>query len=208
MRRWRGYAASAAGLVPASIVEPLQVASPFARYLTVAVVLNPRLRPRQPASTANVIRYVFLPVVPGVKRVGSRAERVSHMTITSARPDLAAYRDALTMATADLVHALRDLLGSKLVAYLGGVKETRAVRQWVEGTRDVGKPDDLERLRLAYRAARIIVERDSAHVAQSWFQGLNPLLDDRSPARLLREGDLEADGARVIAAARQFAAVG
>ncbi|MBS9531986.1 hypothetical protein KIH27_00100 [Mycobacterium sp. M1] len=130
------------------------------------------------------------------------------MTITSPRPDLAAYRDALTMTSAELVGALRDLLGAKLVAYLGGVKETRAVRQWAEGARTVGKPADLERLRLAYRAARIIAERDSAQVAQAWFQGLNPSLDDQSPARVLRNGDLEADGARVIAAARQFAAIG
>lgn len=130
------------------------------------------------------------------------------MTVASARPDLAAYRDALTMTTAGLVSALRDLLGSKLVAYLGGVKETRAVRQWAEGSREIGKPSDLERLRLAYRAARIITDRDSAQVAQAWFQGLDPSLDDQSPARLLREGDLEVNGARVIAAARQFAAVG
>jgi hypothetical protein len=130
------------------------------------------------------------------------------MTITSARPDLAAYRDALTMSTAELVTALRDLVGSKLVAYLGGVKETRAVRQWAEGVREIGKPTDMERLRLAYRAARIITERDSKEVAQAWFQGLNPSLDDQSPARLLREGDVEANGPRVIAAARQFAAVG
>lgn len=130
------------------------------------------------------------------------------MPITPSKPDLAAYRDALTLPTAQLVGALRDLLGARLVAYLGGVKETRAVRQWAEGSRAIGKPADVERLRLAYRVSRIIVERDSKEVAQAWFQGLNPGLDDVSPARLLREGDLEADGARVIAAARQFAAVG
>lgn len=130
------------------------------------------------------------------------------MTVTSAKPDLAAYRDALTMTTAELAGALRDLLGARLVAYLGGVKETRAVRQWAEGSREIAKPHDMERLRLAYRAARIIAERDSKEVVQAWFQGLDPSLDDQSPARLLREGDLEVNGARVIAAARQFAAVG
>jgi hypothetical protein len=33
-------------------------------------------------------------------------------------------------------------------------------------------------------------------------------LEDRSPARVLRDGDLETDGASVLAAARQFSAVG
>ena len=44
--------------------------------------------------------------------------------------------------------------------------------------------------RIAYRAARLIAERDSAAVAQASFQGLNPILDDRAPALLLRDGDL------------------
>jgi hypothetical protein len=130
------------------------------------------------------------------------------MAVTSARPDLIAYREAVTMSTPELVSALRDLLGSKLVAYLGKVKETRAVRQWAEGTREIANAADVERLRLAYRAARMITERDRKEVAQAWFQGLNPVLDDRSPARVLRDGDLETDGALVLAAARQFSAVG
>jgi hypothetical protein len=45
-------------------------------------------------------------------------------------------------------------------------------------------------------------------VAQAWFQGLNPALADRSPARLLREGNLDEVGPQVLAAARQFSAVG
>ncbi len=128
--------------------------------------------------------------------------------LTSAKPDLDAYNSAMSMTTAELVTALRDLLGAKLVAYLGRVKETRAVRQWADGTRSIGNPVDVDRLRVAYRAAAVITARDSKEVAQAWFQGLNPLLDDRSPARLLRDGDLEEVGPQVLTAARQFAAVG
>jgi len=128
--------------------------------------------------------------------------------LTSAKPDLDAYNNAMSMTTAQLVTALRDLLGAKLVAYLGRVKETRAVRQWAEGTRSIANPADVDRLRVAYRAAAVLTVRDSEQVAQAWFQGLNPLLDDRSPARVLREGDLEQVGPQVLTAARQFAAVG
>ncbi|WP_448392083.1 hypothetical protein [Mycolicibacterium sp. XJ879] len=128
--------------------------------------------------------------------------------LTSAKPDLDAYNSAMSMSTAELVTVLRDLLGSKLVAYLGKVKETRAVRQWADGTRTIANPTDVDRLRVAYRAAAMITARESAEVAQSWFQGLNPLLDDRSPARVLRDGDLEEVGPQVLTAARQFAAVG
>ena len=52
--------------------------------------------------------------------------------------------------------------------------------------------------------ARLIGQRDSHEVAQAWFQGLNPQLDDRSPARLLREGDLDEVGPEIVAAARAF----
>ncbi|RRQ29195.1 hypothetical protein DK926_04750 [Rhodococcus sp. Eu-32] len=130
------------------------------------------------------------------------------MTAAHPRPDLAAYNEAARMTQAELVSALRSLLGSKLVAYLGKVKETRAVRQWAEGSRTIHNEADVERMRIAYRVARLITERDSPAVAQTWFQGLNPILDDRPPALLLREGDLHDVGPKVLAAARQFAAVG
>jgi hypothetical protein len=129
------------------------------------------------------------------------------MTTTPARPDLA-YVNATRLDSAQLVAELRDLLGARLVAYLGGVKETRAVRQWADGTRQVAGGQDLRRLRLAYQAAKLLAERDHPTVIQSWFQGLNPALADRSPARLLREGDIDDVGPQVLAAARQFAAVG
>lgn len=82
------------------------------------------------------------------------------------------------------------------------------MRQWAEGTRAVSGGEDLQRLRVAYQAARLLTERDTTDVVQAWFQGLNPTLDDRSPARLLREGAVDEVGPQVLAAARQFAAVG
>lgn len=45
------------------------------------------------------------------------------------------------------------------------------------------------------------VPRDSKASAQAWFQGLNPTLGDRSPARLLREGAVVEVGPQVLAAA-------
>jgi len=45
-------------------------------------------------------------------------------------------------------------------------------------------------------------------VVQAWFTGLHPVLGDRSPARVLRKDNLDQAGPQVLAAARQFAAVG
>lgn len=46
------------------------------------------------------------------------------------------------------------------MAYLAGVRETRAVRQWAEGERDIRNAEDEQRLRIAYQAALLITEKD------------------------------------------------
>jgi hypothetical protein len=129
------------------------------------------------------------------------------MTTTTARGDLQAYNESIRLPSADVVQRLRDILGAKLVAYLGSVQETRAVRQWADGDREPSA-EVVTRLRTAYHAAALLRAKDSAAVVQAWFQGMNPRLDDVSPARLLRDGDLEQVGPVILAAARAFAAEG
>lgn len=130
------------------------------------------------------------------------------MSITAgARGDLRAYEESVRLSTADLVARLRDLLGARLVAYVGSVKETRAVRQWATGEREPSA-EVVRRLRTAYHAAALLHAKDSAEVVGAWFQGMNPRLGDVAPARLLREGDLDEAGPLVLAAARAFAAEG
>lgn len=130
------------------------------------------------------------------------------MPATAAKPDLVAYEAAIRADTAVIVEELREALGARLVAVLAGVSETRAVHQWVDGTRELKSSATEERLRLAYQLWKLITQRDSDRVAQAWFTGLNPKLDDTSPARLLRDGDLDEEGPRLLAAARAFAATG
>lgn len=62
----------------------------------------------------------------------------------------------------------------------------------------------LTRLDGAAEVLALLGSLDSHTVIQAWFQGMNPELDDRSPAMALREGGL----AEVLAAARGFAANG
>jgi hypothetical protein len=120
-----------------------------------------------------------------------------------ARPDYAAHIRAVRCSFPEVVAALREILGLKLCAYLGSVKETRAVNEWADGVREPSEAVQ-RRLRLAFQVAEAIAEVDGAEVARAWFQGLNPQLDDRSPARLLREGDIDEVGPEVIGAERAF----
>ncbi|MGH2758235.1 MAG: hypothetical protein ACRDKJ_01595 [Actinomycetota bacterium] len=112
------------------------------------------------------------------------------------------------MDVAVMVKELREILGPRLLAFVAGVKETRAVHEWAEGDREIRSAGVVDRLRVTYQVAKLITMRDDARVVQAWLQGLNPKLGDRSPARLLRDGDLEETGPEVLAAARDFAAAG
>lgn len=122
---------------------------------------------------------------------------------TPPRPDLEAHSAAMRHELPVVVKELRELLGPRLVAYIAGVRETRTVREWTEGA-PVKRPDIEPRLRTALHIAGFIAEHDAPSIVQSWFQGLNPQLDDRSPAKLLREEDIDEVGPEVLAAARAF----
>jgi hypothetical protein len=125
------------------------------------------------------------------------------MAVADPRPGFHAHTLAVRATFPEVAQAARELLGPRLVAYLGSVRETRAVHQWADGTRT---PSDAvqQRLRVALQVASMLSEEESPRIAQAWMQGLNPQLDDRSPARLLREGDLQEVGPAVIGAARAF----
>ncbi len=125
------------------------------------------------------------------------------MALPRPRPDFAAHQRAVHAPFREVAHELRELLGARLAAYIGGVAETSAVREWADGTRAPGN-EVQQRFRVALQVALVLNESDGREITQAWFQGLNPQLDDRSPARLLREGTLEETGPQVLAAARSF----
>lgn len=103
----------------------------------------------------------------------------------------------------EIVDDLRSALGAKLVAYIAGVSETRAVREWADATRRPTPAAD-ERLRLAHRIVTLIGWSEGEAIVPTWFQGMNPQLEDRSPARVLHEDSFDEAGARVLAAANAF----
>jgi hypothetical protein len=125
------------------------------------------------------------------------------MAVADSRPGFAAHTLAVRSTFAEVVGTLRELLGPQLVAYLGSVRETRAVHQWADGTREPSAAVQ-QRLRVALQVVAMLAEAESPRIAQAWMQGLNPQLDDRSPARLLRDGDVDEVGPAVVGAARAF----
>jgi hypothetical protein len=131
-----------------------------------------------------------------------------HLTLaTQPRPDLAAHRRAVRASFSEIVAELAGILGKKLTAYIGGVKDTRVVERWIHGGVEPYRDAD-RRIRLAYQIAKTLHEHDSARVVQAWFIGLNPELQDRTPIRLLKEEDPEKVGPELLNAMRAFLAGG
>lgn len=130
------------------------------------------------------------------------------MSTLAARPrlDLEAYRKATAADFPTVVDSLVQIIGRKLTAYVASVKDARALDRWRQGA-DPQKEVE-RRIRLTYHIASMLAGHDSAAVVQAWLTGLNPELDDAVPVKLLREGDVEQDGKRVLNAARAFVAGG
>lgn len=126
--------------------------------------------------------------------------------LTPPRPDLLAYREATTLEFPKLVAELTGILGKKLTAYIASVKDVRAVDRWMTGSEAYKGVE--ERLRLAFRLAKMIGDQEGSRVVQAWFTGLNPELNDRVPIRLLREESIETAGPELLGAARAFLAGG
>jgi hypothetical protein len=122
------------------------------------------------------------------------------------RPDLAAHRESLRLPVTEIVGQLVAILGRKLTAYIGKVKDVRAVDRWMAGGEIYG--DAEQRLRFAFQVARTLSEQDTPSVVQAWMTGVNPELGDRVPLRLMRDGDLNTVGSEVLRAARAFLAGG
>ena len=127
-------------------------------------------------------------------------------TASLPKPDLFAHREALRLPAAKVVEKLVEIVGRKLTAYIGGVKDSRAVDRWIAGGELYG--DAETRLRFAFQVARTLSEHDSPAVVQAWLTGVNPELGDRVPLRLMRENEIDAVAPAVLSAARAFLAGG
>ncbi len=118
------------------------------------------------------------------------------------RPELEAYRESLHLEVPELVGKLVEHIGRKLTAYVGGVKDVRAVDRWINGGELYN--DAEQRLRFTYKVVRMLAQREKSRIIQAWLIGLNPELGDRSPVKLLREGDLDTVAPAIMGAARSF----
>src|SRR5579864_8744725 len=120
---------------------------------------------------------------------------------TDQRPvEVRAHENAMTSNIRDVVRELEEALGTTMVAAIGGVSETRAVKRWMSDR----EPQRPHVLRFALQLAWIICEKGDRHMARAWFQAVNPHVNDAVPLLLLRERQLSDVQAPLMSAARAF----
>lgn len=124
---------------------------------------------------------------------------------TRERPadDIALEREVVLRQIPELAEYLQAHLGQRLTAYLAGIKDAKAVGQWIQGR---AEPSAIarERLRAGYHAAVVLSDAFGDRAAQGWFFGANSALDDRAPAAVLREAGTPDEIARIAPLAKAF----
>ena len=118
------------------------------------------------------------------------------------RPDLSAHREALRLPASKVVEKLVEIVGRKLTAYIGGVKDARAVDRWIAGGEIYGGAAN--RLRFAFQVVRALSGHVSPAVVQAWLTGVNPELGDRVPLRMMRENEIDAVAPAILSAVRAY----
>jgi hypothetical protein len=114
------------------------------------------------------------------------------------------HRTKVESSVADVAAFLQDALGQKLVAHMVGVEDPKTVGRWASEKRLPQDPVVEQKLRAAYQVFRLLATQESPHTVRAWFVGLNPELDDESPAVAIHEGRMR----DVLVAARAFLAGG
>lgn len=109
-----------------------------------------------------------------------------------------AHAKAIQADLADVVMRLSETLGNSLVAVMVG-RDAKTVGRWGAGSNVPGEREEAL-LRNTLQVVELLISVDSPSVARAWFMGMNPQLDDNSPAETVAEGRIR----DVMAAARLF----
>lgn len=116
--------------------------------------------------------------------------------------DQAAHEQTVRSTVPAMAAHLEGVFGRRLTAAMLGIADPKAVERYASGSQ---KPRaDVERsLRSIYQITVLIGQVESDQAIRAWFLGMNPHLDDRAPASLVR-----AEPEQVMQTARLFVASG
>lgn len=117
-------------------------------------------------------------------------------------PQKLAHARSVELGITDVAAGLHEQLGQALLSVIAK-RDTRTVARWANGK---GRPPQAseQRLRDTFQIMELLTSADSKAVARAWFMGMNPQLNDETPAEVLADGRAR----EVLAAARAFVNAG
>lgn len=154
---------------------------------------------REPAFAWNSSPWLVPPIAGPPRLI--RRTTPSTVAINQAHA-LAQPRAWTSLAVPELTRELEMVLGPRLIAVIVDLPNTAIVHSWSTG-RSEPSPDVVKRLRQTAEITATLLAAENEETVRSWFLGMNPALDDQAPALALAT-----DPARVLLAARHFAANG
>lgn len=104
---------------------------------------------------------------------------------------------------AEIARFLREHLGTQLLALTVGA-DPRTVTRWGSENDRRPKFENEKRLRAAFQVFQELQQAEAPATIRGWFMGMNPQLNDSSPAEAIRDGRLK----DAMAAARSFTRTG
>jgi hypothetical protein len=102
------------------------------------------------------------------------------------------------LAITDIAARLQEQLGQALLSVIVD-RDVRTVARWVSGEVQPPKASE-QRLRDTLQVMALLATADAASVTRAWFMGMNPHLNDETPAEVLADGRIR----EVLVAARAF----
>lgn len=112
-----------------------------------------------------------------------------------------AHRQTVNAPLSTIASVLQEVLSRRVTAFIVGVKDGKTVSRWASGEiSEIRDPMVEQRLRTAYEITCLLFNVSSPRTAKAWFLGMNPELDDLSPAEAIRDGK----GREAMSAARVF----
>lgn len=125
------------------------------------------------------------------------------MAESTTRSGTKAHERSVQISVQDLAAFLREHLGPRLLALTVGV-DARTTQRWADG-KNTPQNDEFERrMRTAYQVFDLLKSEEASATIRAWFMGMNPQLDDLSPAEALAQDNHR----EVLSAARAFLAGG
>jgi hypothetical protein len=113
---------------------------------------------------------------------------------------LATYREVNALELREVATRLLELFTIQDLAYMAN-SSTGTIRNWLGVSVERACPEVGDKLRAALTCVLILQREETISVIRNWFTNINPYLDFRAPAQVIREGRLR----EAIKAARVYA---